>query len=100
MSSNMFEELTVFLSDLEQRGISYSLAHYRDDAIMVIAAAPGERWEIEFLCDGSVEIERFISNGQIHGQEVLQDLFAKYSEEEPDKVDAPQDAELVAAGRE
>jgi hypothetical protein len=98
MNGNAFEKLITFLSDLEQRGISYTLAHNRDQAIMVIAAAPGERWEIEFLDDGSVEVERFISGGQICGQEVLNELFARYSEDEGDNLETPQDAEVVTAG--
>lgn len=100
MNSNAFGRLTTFLSDLEQRGISYTLAHNRDEAIMVIAAAPGERWEIEFLGDGSVEVERFISDGQICGEEVLSELFARYSEEEGDNFETPQDAEAVTVGSE
>jgi hypothetical protein len=100
MSSNVFDKLDSFLSELEQRGVSYTLAHNRDQAIMVIAAAPGERWEIEFLEDGSVEVERFISGGQICGEEVLTELFARYSAEEGDHVGTPQDAELVTVGRE
>lgn len=61
MNSNGFTKLTNFLTQLEQHKISYALAHYRDEAIMVMAAVPGQRWEIEFFHDGSVEIERFIS---------------------------------------
>jgi hypothetical protein len=100
MRSNIFEKLTAFLSDLEQKGINYSLAHHRDEAIMVIAAAPGERWEIEFFGDGTVEVERFASDGQIYGQEVLSELFARYSEEESNSLESPQDAEVVTAGHE
>jgi len=101
MSSNAYDKLMVFLSDLEQRGISYTLAHNRDEAVMVIAAAPGERWEIEFLKDGSVEVERFISGGQICGEEVLSELFARYSAiEEGANVETPQGAEVVTAGSE
>ena len=100
MRRNTFEKLIAFLSDLERRGISYSLAHNRDEAIMVIASAPGERWEIEFLDNGSVEIERFISDGQIYGQEVLKELFARYPEEESNDLELPQEAEVVAASRE
>ena len=100
MRSNIFEKLTAFLSELEQRGISYSLAHNRDEAIMVIAAAPGERWEIEFLDNGTVEVERFTSDGQIYGQEILKELLARYSEEEPKGIKTDQDAEVVIAGRE
>ena len=100
MSSNTFEKFTSFLNELERRGISYSLAHNRDEAIMVIAAAPGERWEIEFLVDGSVEIERFISDGQICGEGILSELFARYSDEETNSLESPQDAEVVTVGRE
>ena len=100
MSTNVFNKLNAFLNDLEQKEISYTLAHNRDESIMVIAATPGERWEIEFLDDGSVEIERFISNGQIYGDEVLSELFARYEEKEDDGLESPQDVEVVTAGGE
>lgn len=98
MSINIFDRLTDCLSDLEGAGISYTLAHNRDDAIMVIAAAPGERWEIEFLQDGTLEVERFISNGEVSGEEALSELFARYSQAECQDMDSPRDVELVAAG--
>lgn len=82
MKSNIFDKLVSFLQKLEQQGIVYTLAHHRDEAIMVNVAVPGERWEIEFLSDGSVEIEKFISNGEIAGEETLNELFARYSEQE------------------
>jgi hypothetical protein len=100
MRSNIFKKLTAFLSELEQQGVSYSLAHNRDEAIMVIATAPGERWEIEFLDNGTVEVERFTSDGQIYGQEILKELFARYSEEEPNDIKTQPEAEVVTAGRE
>ena len=84
MSSNAFDKLDSFLCDLEENGISYTLAHNRDEALMVIAVAPGERWEIEFLRDGSVEIEKFFSSGKIHGEKALGELFARYAEEHAD----------------
>jgi hypothetical protein len=84
MNKNVFGKLMGFLDRLEQRGIPYTLAHHREDALMVMVAVPGERWEVEFLGDGSVEVERFISSGDIEGKEVLPKLFARYSEEESD----------------
>ena len=80
MKSNIFDKLVSFLQSLEQQEIAYTLAHHRDEAIMVTVAVPGERWEIEFLSDGSVEIEKFISNGEIAGEEALNELFARYKE--------------------
>jgi hypothetical protein len=97
MSSNAFDKLAAFLRELELKGISYTLAHNRDEAIMVLAPLPGERWEIEFLSDGSVEIERFISDGEISGEEVLGELMARFEEQNEDSA-SPEDIEAVTAG--
>ena len=80
MSKAIFTNLMDFLDKLEQAQIGYTLARYRDEALMVNVAVPGERWEIEFLTDGSVEVERFISDGEIYGAEALDELFARYAD--------------------
>jgi len=94
MKRNVFDKLTAFLTDLEGRQISYTLSHNREEAIMVNVAAPGERWEIEFLEDGSIEVERFISNGEVHNEEILRDLLARYRSKD-DHIDSPM--EIVSA---
>ena len=91
MKKNVFSDLTAFLADLEKGKIYYTLAHQRDNAIMVIVTVPGGRWEIEFCDDGSVEVERFISNGEIGGEETLSELLAKYSDNDSDEIDSTQD---------
>ena len=63
-----------FLSKLEEHDIYYRLNQVRD-AILVEIAIPGERWEVEFFRDGSVEVERFITSGKIEGTSVLDSLF-------------------------
>ena len=83
MNAPPFQKLTRFLKQLEQDKIHYTLASHRDDAIMVQVAVPGERWEIEFLGDGTVEIERFISSGEIWGEEALHGLLTRYADHEP-----------------
>lgn len=92
MKSNVFDKLIAFLNDLEQKEISYTLAHHRDEAMMVIVAVPGERWEVEFLSDGSVEVEKFISSGEIYGEDVLKELFTRYSEQEGDHLESSQNS--------
>jgi hypothetical protein len=82
MSAHPFHKLTRLLKQLEHGHMHYTLASHRDDAIMVCVTVPGERWEIEFLGDGSVEIERFISNGEICGEEALSELLTRYVDEE------------------
>ena len=53
---------------------------------MVLVTLPGERWEIEFCSDGTVEVERFVSNGEIAGAEAFQELFARYADCETTRI--------------
>jgi hypothetical protein len=96
MKKNIFSDLTAFLADLEKGKIYYTLAHQRDNAIMVIVTIPGERWEIEFCDDGSVEVERFISDGEIGGKEMLGELLARYSDNDIDEINSIRDNGLEA----
>ncbi|NEP58838.1 MAG: hypothetical protein F6K31_17765, partial [Symploca sp. SIO2G7] len=82
MKNNVFNKLVSFLQKLDQQGMSYTLGHHREEAVMVTVAVPGERWEVEFLSDGSVEVEKFISNGEIVGEELLSELFPKSNEQD------------------
>ena len=70
----MMEKLLSFLDRLEENKIYYRLNKVRD-AIMVEVAVPGERWEVEFFEDGRIEVERFISEGEILDEKALDDLF-------------------------
>ena len=82
MNENPFSRLLVFLERLRQAKIPFTMEPSRDDAIMVTAIAPGEYWEIEFLEDGEIEIERFRSNGHLDDEAALDELFALCSDED------------------
>lgn len=69
-----------FLNALRDGKIYYRLSQHRDDAIMVEVAVPGERWEVEFLEDGSVEAEVFRSDGTIHDESALDELLRRHSD--------------------
>jgi hypothetical protein len=86
MTDRYFRKLLTFLKKLDQAHLYYTLAAHREDAIMVLVTVPGERWEIEFLGDGSIEVERFLSNGEIFGEEVLNEMFSKYADPDPSKA--------------
>ena len=73
-------DLLELLRRLKESKIHYSLDHCREDAVMVSVAVPGERWEIEYISDGSVEIEVFRSNGDIKGKAELERLFKEYAD--------------------
>ena len=81
--NNMPINLLHFLNKLEAHAIPYTLTRVREEALMINIAVPGERWEVEFLCDGGVEIERFRSSGDIEDETSLGELFARYTEVAP-----------------
>ena len=77
---NTLSALLDFLSKLSQAKVHYTLERNRDEAIMVLIAVPGERWEVELVADGSVEVEVFCSAGEIDGPEALGRRFREFSD--------------------
>ena len=72
-------KLTKFLDRLDDTDLHYTLSSVREGAIMVGVTIPGERWEIEFVADGDVEIEVFKGDGEIHDYSIIEDLFQRHS---------------------
>lgn len=81
-SKALLTALLDFLDRLERHGISYRLERNRSEAIMVLIAVPGERWEVEFMDDGHVEVERFRSDGTITDEDTLDSLFAVHGNQQ------------------
>ncbi|MFD4706721.1 hypothetical protein ACFWM3_17900 [Gottfriedia sp. NPDC058432] len=73
-------DLNAFLNKLEESNIAYSLKKVRDEGIMIAIRVPGERWEVEFMNDGTVEIEKFISDGDYYDYKELETLFREFSD--------------------
>jgi hypothetical protein len=70
-------KLTGFLDRLDGAEIQYTLSSVREGVITICLAIPGERWEVEFLDDGGVEVERFRSDGEIQDFSVTRKLFER-----------------------
>ncbi len=68
-----------FLNKLEEEKIYFKLNKVRD-SIMVEVVVPGQRWEVEFFQDNHVEVEKFISNGKIYGEDQIDALFNEFSD--------------------
>ena len=71
-------DLTTFLKKLDDSDMSYYLDRVRD-AVMVVVAVPGERWEVEFMDDGGA-VEVFRSDGSITDETSLDRLFAMHAD--------------------
>jgi len=74
------DELLAFATRLDSDHIPYSLSVERANAVMVTVAVPGQRWEVEFMADGSIEVEKFTSDGQLYHPSQVDDLFDEIKE--------------------
>ena len=70
----------ILLNKLEENSVFYKLNKVRNEAIMVEVAVPGQRWEIEFLEDGTVDNEKFISDKDMYDVNELETLFKKFGD--------------------
>jgi hypothetical protein len=68
-----FGRLLAFLNRLDQLHVHYGLGHTRPESVMVDLALPGRRWEVEFMIDGAVEIERYESVAGVENDSALLD---------------------------
>jgi len=80
--ANPLTNLLAFLDMLEEARIWYRLSKIRD-AVLVEVAVPGQRWEVEFFADGSIEREVFESTNDVEGitdVAALNDLIGPWSD--------------------
>ena len=76
---NKLKDLIFFLDELEERKIYYKLNKVRD-SILVEIAVPGQRWEVEYMADGTIEIEKFISTGEMFNNNEIGVLLRDFSD--------------------
>jgi hypothetical protein len=78
---NQYDRLLDLILRLQDAKIRFTIASVRSDAVMLQVAVPGERWEIELMQSGTVEIEKFKSDGAIYDDEAaLTDLFRNFKD--------------------
>jgi hypothetical protein len=71
-----FGRLLDFLNRLDRSNIHYRIDHDRPDSVRVDVSLPGELWEVEFMADGLVDIERFRSVAGVETDPaILEELF-------------------------
>lgn len=77
-----FNVINEFLNKLDKNSIYYKMNKIRPESIMVEVAVPipGQRWEIVFMNDGTVEIEKFISDSSFYGEEELKIFLDEFSD--------------------
>lgn len=73
------QRFIAFLTKLEDVKIYYRLNKVRD-GIMVEVSVPGQRWEVEFMANGMIEIEKFITENKILDERELELLFRDFAD--------------------
>ena len=79
MKTTATANLHALLEKLRCAKIRHWIRDDREGALSIDVAVPGERWEIDLLADGRVEIEVFKSDGSIHDEARLEELFRRFS---------------------
>jgi len=75
-AGGIFGRLLDFLNRLDAAHIHYVLKHTRPDSVMVDISLPGWRWEVEFMSDGSTDIERYRSVAGVENDpDLIESLF-------------------------
>lgn len=74
---DVFGRLLDFLNRLDTAHVQYVLGRTRPESVMVDISLPGWRWEVEFMLDGRIEIERYQSVAGVEDDlQLLEELFA------------------------
>jgi hypothetical protein len=68
------------IREFREANIAFTLNVTRDDAITILAVVPGQRWEIDVFEDGTVDVEVFQSNGELHDVDRLQEMIMKFKD--------------------
>ena len=75
-----YDRLLDLIAKLRAAKIHFTNTSVRDDAIMLEVAVPGEHWEIELMQSGAIETEKYKSDGTIHDESALSDLFERFKD--------------------
>jgi hypothetical protein len=74
----IFGRLLGFLNRLDGAHIYYTLGHTRPESVIVDISLPGWRWEVEFMMNGSIEVEGYKSIAGVEDDaQLLEELFAE-----------------------
>ncbi len=76
----MIKDINGFLNKLTESKIYYKIDKIRDESILVEVTVPGQRWEVEFMEDGAIVIEKFLSCGEIFDADELAVLFRDFAD--------------------
>lgn len=80
VATDQFTRLSDLIQRLGAAEIPYRLTSIRPEAICIEVVSPGVYWEIEFMQDGGIEVERYVSNGDIADESTLEVLFQEFAD--------------------
>lgn len=78
------ETLTHLLDRLDESDIHYHLSSVRESSVLVSVTIEEEHWEFEFQADGAVEVQVFVSDGEIEDESGIERFFDEHVGDEED----------------
>jgi hypothetical protein len=76
--SDSAHPLYQILAKLDAAKLYYTLDRTRDETVMILVQVPGRHYEIEVFGDGQIEVEVYKSDGNIGGQELVDELLRDF----------------------
>ncbi len=73
-------EVEALLDRLRRAGILYRLTPENAGNGVIHVAVQSERWEIEYFANHPLEVEVFVSNGEVEGEAALERLFDAHTD--------------------
>ncbi|MCA3593772.1 MAG: hypothetical protein ING72_10945 [Methylobacterium sp.] len=68
-AEQMMDRIWAISKKLKEAQITHEILGYRYDAVSILAAVPGQYWEIDVCIDGSIDFEIFSSDSLVENPE-------------------------------
>ncbi len=86
-----------FIDRLDEEDIQYTITSSREGVATVGVTVDEEHWQFEFLTNGRVEVQVFVSDGEVEGESGIDRFFDEHTgkddEEEEEDEDEDEDEE-------
>lgn len=74
-----------FIDRLDEEDIQYTITSSREGVATVGVTVEEEHWQFEFLTNGRVEVQVFVSDGEVEGESGIDRFFDEHTGKDDDE---------------
>jgi len=82
-----------FIDRLDEEDIQYTIASMREGAVTVSVTVDEEHWQFDFLTNGRVEVQVFVSDGEVEGESGIDRFFDERAGKDDDEEEEEEEEE-------